>query len=56
MLSWLVALTPLLGAVLFPIVVSITIAKVSLGAGIISALVLSSVWFLAMLSTAEMPH
>ena len=56
MLRLFVALTPLLGAVLFPLVVSIAISKISLGAGIISALILSSVWFVAMLRTSEMPH
>ena len=52
----IVAITPLAGAVAFPIVVPLTIAKVGIGAGVGVALVLSTLWFVAMLSTAEMPH
>ena len=37
-------------------VVPLTIAKVGIGAGVGVALVLSTAWFVAMLSTAEMPH
>ena len=31
-------------------------AKVGIGAGVALALVLSSIWFIAMLKTSEMPH
>jgi hypothetical protein len=31
-------------------------ARVGIGAGVAVALVLSSLWFVAMLRTAEMPH
>ena len=55
-LRWIVAITPLAGAMAFPIAVPLTIARVGIGAGVGLALVLSSLWFVAMLSTAEMPH
>ena len=55
-LRWFVAITPLAGAMAFPIVVPLTIARVGIGAGVGVALVLSTLWFLAMLRTAEMPH
>ena len=55
-LRWIVAITPLAGAMAFPIAVPLTIARIGIGAGVGVALVLSSLWFVAMLSTAEMPH
>ena len=55
-LRWIVAITPLAGAMAFPIAVPLTIARVGIGAGVGVALVLSSLWFVAMLATAEMPH
>ena len=51
-----VAVTPLLGAITFPLVVPITISKFGVNFGIISALLISSLWFIAMLRTSEMPH
>ena len=51
-----VAVTPLAGAILLPLIVPITIAKAGLGPGVLIALILSSGWFVAMLRTAEMPH
>ena len=56
MLRWFVAITPLAGAMAFPILVPITMAKVSIGTGVGVALVLSTLWFVAMLRTSEMPH
>ena len=55
-LRWFVAFTPVLGALVFPLVVPLTMAKVGIGAGVALALVLSSIWFIAMLKTSEMPH
>ena len=52
----LIALTPLMGALTFPLLVPLTIAKFGINYGIIIALSLSSLWFIAMLRTAEMPH
>ena len=51
-----IALTPLMGALTFPLLVPITISKLGINYGIITALLISSLWFIAMLRTAEMPH
>ena len=55
-LRWFVALTPLAGAIAFPILVPIVMTRVGIGAGVGVALALSSLWFIAMLKTSEMPH
>ena len=51
-----VAFTPILGAITFPLVVPLTISKFGVNYGIIIALLISSMWFIAMLRTSEMPH
>ncbi len=51
-----IAFTPLIGAFIFPILVPITISKFGINYGIIVALFISSLWFIAMLRTSEMPH
>ena len=56
MLKKIVAFTPLFGALTFPLVVPITISKFGFNYGILSALLISSLWFIAMLRTSEMPH
>ena len=56
MLKKIVAFTPLLGALTFPLIVPITISKFGVNYGIFSALLISSLWFIAMLRTSEMPH
>ena len=56
MLKKIVAFTPLLGALTFPILVPLTISKFGINYGIFSAIVISSIWFIAMLRTSEMPH
>ena len=55
-LRWFVAITPLAGAMAFPLIVPLVMARVSIAAGVAVALVLSSLWFIAMLKTSEMPH
>ena len=55
-LRWFVAITPLAGAMAFPLVVPLVMARVGIGAGVAVALVLSGLWFIAMLKTSEMPH
>tara|TARA_Y100000589_G_scaffold99721_1_gene94269 strand:- start:458 stop:628 length:171 start_codon:yes stop_codon:yes gene_type:complete len=52
----LIAFTPLMGALTFPLIVPLTIAKFGINHGIFIALFISSLWFIAMLRTAEMPH
>ena len=56
MLRSFVAIFPLAGAILLPLIVSITISSVSIGAGVLIALLLSCIWFVCMLRTSEMPH
>ena len=56
MLKIIVAFTPLFGALTFPIIVPITISKFGVSYGILVALLISSLWFIAMLRTSEMPH
>ena len=51
-----VAITPMLGAITFPLIVPITISKFGINYGIFVALLVSSLWFVAMLRTSEMPH
>ncbi len=51
-----IAITPMLGAITFPLIVPITISKFGVSFGILSALLVSSFWFIAMLRTSEMPH
>ena len=51
-----VAITPIFGAITFPLVVPLTISKFGVNYGIIIALLISSLWFIAMLRTSEMPH
>ena len=55
-LRWFVAITPLAGAMVFPLVVPLVMARVGIGAGVAVALALSGLWFIAMLKTSEMPH
>ena len=56
MLKKIVAFTPLIGALTFPIVVPIVISKYGINYGIFTAIIISSLWFVAMLRTSEMPH
>ena len=56
MLKKIVAFTPLFGALTFSLIVPITISKLGVNYGILSALLISSLWFIAMLRTSEMPH
>ncbi len=56
MLRWFVALTPIAGAIIFPLLIPVVIERFGIGPGVTSALVLSSLWFVAMLRTSEMPH
>ena len=55
-MRWFVAITPLAGAMAFPLIVPLVMARAGIGAGVLVALVLSALWFVAMLKTSEMPH
>ncbi len=52
----LVAFTPLAGALAVPVLVPLLMLRVGIGAGVAAAVLLSSLWFVAMLRTAEMPQ
>ena len=54
-LKALVALTPAAGSLLFPLVVAVLMVRVSITAGVLAAVALGSLWFVAMLRTSEMP-
>tara|TARA_B100000579_G_C22528553_1_gene709608 strand:- start:533 stop:703 length:171 start_codon:yes stop_codon:yes gene_type:complete len=56
MVRAIVAFTPLFGAIAFPLLIPATIERLGLGTGVLGALILSTLWFIAMLRTSEMPH
>jgi hypothetical protein len=43
------------GSLAFPTVVPLLMLKVSISAGMLAAVVIGSLWFVAMLRTSEMP-
>lgn len=50
-----VAFTPLVGALTLPFLVPLLMVRFSVGAGLGVAVAVSSLWFVLMLRTAEMP-
>jgi hypothetical protein len=50
-----VAFTPLAGTLALPILVPVLMVRVGIGAAVGAAVVVSSLWFVTMLRTAEMP-
>ena len=51
-----IAFTPIVGAIVFPLVIPITISQFGISSGVVAALLLSIIWFVAMLRPAEMPN
>lgn len=51
----IVAFTPLVGAIVFPVAIPLLIRSAGLPAALLCAVALASVWFVLMLRTAEMP-
>ena len=51
----LVAATPLVGALAFPLAVPLVMRSAGLQAAVLTAVVLGSLWFVAMLRSSEMP-
>ena len=49
------AFTPIVGAVVLPLVVPVLMVRVGVSTGVGVAVAASCVWFVAMLRTAEMP-
>lgn len=56
MIKTLVAFTPITGAVILPLLVCLLMVKVNIGTGVLAAVVISSLWFVAMLRTSELPE
>ncbi|WP_370455511.1 hypothetical protein [Synechococcus sp. RSCCF101] len=52
----LVAFTPLLGTMLVPLVVPLTMKHIGIATGVGVALLVSTLWFAVMLRTSEMPE
>ncbi|MFN9628627.1 MAG: hypothetical protein ACK59A_00130 [Cyanobacteriota bacterium] len=55
LLKTLVALTPLAGSILVPVVVPLLMVRVSIAAGVLALVIAGTGWFVAMLRTSEMP-
>ncbi|BBL86399.1 hypothetical protein PMYN1_Chma594 (chromatophore) [Paulinella micropora] len=58
-LAWkrvIVAVLPLSGALIFPMLVLFLITRGGMNTGIGTALLVSTLWFVIMLITSEMPH
>ena len=55
LLKLVVALTPMAGTILFPLVVQILMLRVSIASGVVAAVLIGTLWFAAMLRTSEMP-
>ena len=56
MTRWFVAMTPLVGAMILPLAIPLTMSRFGIGSGVTLTLFLSILWFLLMLRTSEMPH
>jgi hypothetical protein len=50
-----VALTPMAGALAFPLIVPVVLMRFGLPAAMLSAVLIGTAWFVVMLRTAEMP-
>ncbi|MFM1812521.1 MAG: hypothetical protein RLZZ336_1459 [Cyanobacteriota bacterium] len=51
----LVALTPLAGALAFPVLVPLLMTRVSIPVSLLAAVLVATGWFVLMLRTSEMP-
>ncbi len=56
MLRLFIAITPVLGVIFLPLIIPFVISWFGIAPGILTALVLSTLWFIIMLRTSEMPH
>ena len=52
----LVAVTPVSGAVAFPLVVPLVMKHMGIPAAMLTAVVVGTLWFVAMLRTSELPQ
>ena len=51
----LVAFTPLVGSLAFPLLVPLLMLRYNLAVGLIGAVMIGTLWFVAMLRSSEMP-
>ena len=51
----IVALTPMAGALAFPLIVPVVLVRLGLPAAMLSAVLIGTAWFVVMLRSAEMP-
>tara|TARA_B100000700_G_C15039236_1_gene854445 strand:+ start:466 stop:636 length:171 start_codon:yes stop_codon:yes gene_type:complete len=56
MLKNFIAFTPVTGVLIFSLTIPFVISRFGVSFGVLSALVLSLIWFICMLRTSEMPH
>jgi hypothetical protein len=52
----LVAITPVAGALAFPLAVPLVMKHVGIPAAVLTAVVVGTLWFVAMLRTSELPQ
>ncbi len=50
-----IALTPMAGALAFPLIVPVVLVRLGLPAAMLSAVLIGTAWFVVMLRSAEMP-
>jgi peptidoglycan/LPS O-acetylase OafA/YrhL len=50
-----VAFTPLVGSLAFPLLVPLLMLRYNLAVGLIGAVLIGTLWFVAMLRSSEMP-
>ncbi|MEB3333992.1 MAG: hypothetical protein VKP70_03310 [Cyanobacteriota bacterium] len=55
LLKTVVAVTPLAGSILVPVLVPLLMVRVSIAAGVLALVIVGTGWFVAMLRTSEMP-
>jgi hypothetical protein len=55
LLKAIVAATPMVGALLVPVLIPLLMVRVSIAAGVLALVVIGTLWFAAMLRTSEMP-
>ncbi len=55
-MRWFVALTPMAGTLSFPLLIPVVTIKLGLISGVAAAVIVGTLWLVAMLRTAEMPH
>jgi ABC-type uncharacterized transport system permease subunit len=55
-LKLLVAFTPVVGAIAFPVAVPLVMKHLGIPAAVLTAVLVGTLWFVAMLRTSELPQ